>query len=152
MTLDHLQLGQTFSLITPDLVPDPGSRPERALALAIEQLEQAGIIAGDVVLFTDGAGLNSKTLRQVARMPELGARLSLVTMEATPEAQTHARTGQGKVFDLNDAEAFGAWLSQDLRTRLERQEYPLIYWSDMGRYVLLLSALAMLLLFRRERA
>ena len=48
MTLDHLQLGQTFSLIDADTVPNPGSRPERALALASELLETAEVLAGDV--------------------------------------------------------------------------------------------------------
>lgn len=152
MTLDHLQLGQMFSLIDADLIPDTGSRPERALALAIERLEEAQIIAGDVVLFTDGAGLGPETLGLVARLPELGARLSLVAMSDAPDLQTHSQAGQGQVFELSDADALAQWLSEDLRTRLERQDFPLIYWSDMGRFLLLIAALPMLLLFRRERA
>ncbi|QFT92306.1 hypothetical protein FIU86_05595 [Roseovarius sp. THAF9] len=152
MTLDHLQLGQTFSLIGPELVPDPGTRPERALALAVARLEEAEIIAGDVVLFTDGAGLGPESLRLAARLAEMGARLSVVGIGDAPALRTHAQAGGGRVFGLNDAEALAGWLGQDMAARLERQDYPLIFWSDMGRYLLLLAAVPMLLLFRRQGA
>ena len=51
MTHDHLQLGQTLSLIDTETVPDPGSRPALALALAARLLRDAKVIAGDVVVF-----------------------------------------------------------------------------------------------------
>ncbi len=152
MTLDHLQLGQTFSLIDAGLVPDPGTRPERALALALDRLEEARIIAGDVVLFTDGAGLGPATLELAARLKAAGARLSVVGMGAAPQLRTHAETGGGRLFGINDAEALAAWLDDDAAQRLERQEYPLIFWSDMGRYLLFLAVLPMLLMFRRQGA
>ena len=150
MTLDHLQLGQSFSLIGEDLVPDAGSRPGRALDLAIKRLEDAQIIAGDVVVFTDGAGFGPETLKQAAKLSEIGARLSFVALDEVSQLTTHAQAGQGRVFGPKDAEAFGDWVSQDLRTRLERQDYPLIYWRDMGRFILIFAALPMLLLFRRQ--
>ncbi|KRS10955.1 hypothetical protein XM53_18715 [Roseovarius atlanticus] len=152
MTLDHVQLGQTFSLIGPELVPDPGTRPERALALAVARLEEAEIIAGDVVLFTDGAGLGPESLRLAATLAEMGARLSVVGMGDDAAFGTHAQAGGGRVFGLDDADALAGWLGQDMAARLERQEYPLIFWSDMGRYLLLLAALPMLLMFRRQGA
>ncbi|QFT81714.1 hypothetical protein FIU89_13905 [Roseovarius sp. THAF27] len=152
MTLDHVQLGQTFSLIGPELVPDPGTRPERALALAVARLEEAEIIAGDVVLFTDGAGLGPESLRLAARLSEIGARLSVVGMGDDPAFGTHAQAGGGQVFGVDDGEALADMLGQDMAARLERQDYPLIFWSDMGRYLLLLAAVPMLLMFRRQGA
>lgn len=152
MTLDHVQLGQTFSLIGPELVPDPGTRPARALALAVARLEEAEIIAGDVVLFTDGAGLGPESLRLAARLAEMGARLSVVGMGDAPSLRTHAQAGGGQVFGLDDADALADMLGQDMGARLERQDYPLIFWSDMGRYLLLLAAVPMLLMFRRQGA
>lgn len=79
MTLDHLQLGQTLSLIDAATVPDPGSRPERALAMAARMLATAEIIAGDVILFTDGAALDAASLREAAAIAGQGARLSVVS-------------------------------------------------------------------------
>ncbi len=152
MTHDHLQLGQTFSLIDPATVPDKGSRPERALALAAELLTSAKVIAGDVVVFTDGAGFGPETLRQATEIAGQGARLSFVGYDASPDLQSHAAAGQGRAFTLADTEELGHWLDEDARARLERQDYPLLFWHDWGRYLLLLALIPLLLLFRREAA
>jgi Ca-activated chloride channel family protein len=153
LTLDHLQLGQTFSLIGAGMVPDPGSRPERGLALAAALLAQAQVLAGDVILLTDGAGLGPASLREAAAIAGLGARLSLVSMHA-PDAQfdAHASVGGGAVFTLEQTADLTLWLQQQARTRLEAQDYPLLFWHDLGRYLLLLALLPLLLLFRRLAA
>ncbi|MFK7880716.1 VWA domain-containing protein [Roseobacter sp.] len=151
MTLDHLQLGQTLSLIDAQTVPDPGSRPERALMMASELLETAEIIAGDVILLTDGAGLGASSLQAAARISAQGARLSLVSLSQSDAAfATHAATGEGKVFTLDETDALADWLSESARTRLEAQNYPLLFWKDMGRYVLVLALFPLLTLFRRQ--
>lgn len=153
MTRDHLQLGQTFSLIDPKIVPDAGSRPLRALTLAADLLAEAEVIAGDVVLFTDGAGLGADTLPVAERIAQQGARLSLVSLHAPDAAfATHAATGGGEVFTLDQTDELGRWLSEDARTRLERDAYPLLFWHDFGRYLLLLGLVPVLLMFRREAA
>ncbi|MGZ2260266.1 VWA domain-containing protein [Roseobacter sp. A03A-229] len=153
MTLDHLQLGQTFSLIGADTVPDPGSRPERGLQKAVELLAEADVVAGDVVLMTDGAGLGPASLQAAGAIAGQGARLSLISLDAPPAAfETHAAAGQGRVFTLDQTEALADWLSAAARTRLEQQDYPLLFWHDMGRYLLLLALFPMLFLFRRQAA
>lgn len=153
MTLDHRQLGQTLSLIDAATVPDPGSRPERALDMAADRLAQAEIVAGDVLLFTDGEGLGPASLAATRRIAGLGARLSIVGLGApTPEMEAHTRLGGGRVFGAEDVEALGRYLTEDARTRLEQQEYPLLFWRDVGRYLLLLALVPLALLFRRETA
>ncbi|WP_424971734.1 VWA domain-containing protein [Dinoroseobacter sp. S76] len=153
MTGDHLQLGQTFSLLSPEIVPDGGSRPERALALAAQLLADAEVIAGDVVLFTDGDGLGPASLQAAAAIAEQGARLSLVSLlEPRPAFATHAAAGQGAVFTLEETDAFSDWMREEARTRLEAQDYPLLFWKDMGRYLLALALLPLLLLFRKGAA
>ena len=153
MTLDHLQLGQTLSLIDAGIVPDKGSRPERALAMAATMLREAEVIAGDVVLFSDGAGLGPETLRLAAEIAGQGTRLSLVAPgQPDPAFDTHAAAGGGRVFTLDQTDALAAWLRQSARTRLEAQDYPLLFWKDMGRYLLLFAMVPLLLLFRRPLA
>lgn len=153
MTLDHLQLGQTFSLIDAQTVPDPGSRPERGLHLAADLLNKADVLAGDVIVLTDGAGLGAPSLQAVAGIAAQGARVSLVSLNAPgPGFDTHAAAGRGRVFTLDQTEQLAQWLSEDARTRLEAQNYPLLFWKDMGRYLLLLALLPLLLLFRRQSA
>lgn len=153
MTGDIDQLGQTFSLIDAATVPDPGSRPERALALAAQLLEEAEVIAGDVVLLGDGAGLGPETLPAAERIAAQGARLSFVALEApTPLMAAHAALAGGQVFTLDQTDAFSAYLAEDARTRLEQQDFPLLFWHDLGRYLLALSLLPMLFFFRRHAA
>ena len=153
MTLDHVQLGQTFSLIDAGTVPDPGSRPERALDLAAALLDRADVVAGDVILFTDGAGLGPATLQAAATLAGQGARLSLVSLgDPSPDFAAHAELGGGAVFTTNQTEALADWLGASARTRLERQDYPLLFWKDFGRYLLVLALFPLLLLFRRPVA
>jgi len=150
MTLDHLQLGQTFSLIEAGIVPDIGSRPHRALALSAQLLRDADVIAGDVLLFTDGSGLGPASLQATQEIVGHRARLSIVALNAsTPEMKAHADLGSGQVFALEDVEGIGRFLSDDARARLERQEFPLLFWYDIGRYMLLLALVPIALLFRR---
>lgn len=151
MTLDHLQLGQTLSLIDAQTVPDAGSRPERALTLASDLLASAEVISGDVLLLTDGAGLGPASLQAASEIAARGARLSLVSLAAPGAAfDTHAAAGAGRVFTLDQTDALAAWLAEDARTRLVAQDYPLLFWQDMGRYLLLIALLPLLLLFRRQ--
>lgn len=153
MTLDHLQLGQTLSLIDAEMVPDPGSRPDRALSLAVRLLGGAEVIAGDVILLTDGAGLGPASLREAEALSMNGARLSLIALEAPDAAfATHARAGGGRVFTLEQTDDLAIWLQDDARTRLAAQDYPLLFWKDIGRFLLFLALFPLLLLFQRREA
>ena len=151
MSGDLRELGQTLPLIDAKTVPDPGSRPERGLAQAALLLREADVLAGDVVLFTDGGGLGQGALQEAAALAQQGARLSVVSAGGLgPDVQTLAATGQGRVFILSDTDAFAAFLAEEARDRLERQDYPLLFWSDMGRMLLLAALFPVLLLFRRR--
>ena len=153
MTTDHRQLGQTLLLIDGQTVPDKGSRPERALALADQRMEEADILAGDVVIFTDGDGLGSSSLQQVASLASRGARVSLVSVHSpTAQIQTHATVGGGAVFILNQSDDLAIWLADDAATRLKRADYPVLFWHDLGRYLLFFALLPLLFLFWRAGA
>ena len=150
LTVDRRQLGQTLSLIGPGTVPDPGSRPERGLARARGMLEDGALLTGDVVLLTDGAGLGPETLTEAAAIAATGARLSVVTSGAGPEAESLARVGGGRTFGAGDAEGLVAYLTAEARTRLERQDWPMLFHVDLGRWLLGLAMIpAVLLLGRR---
>ncbi|EBA06951.1 vWA domain-containing protein [Sagittula stellata] len=151
LTRDLRQLGQTVSVIDAETVPDKGSRPGRGLALATQMLEDGQVLAGDVVLFTDGAGLGPDTLAEAQAIAARGARLSVVTLNApSAETETLSRVGNGRTFTLDQTDAFARFLSEDARTRLEAQDFPLLFQRDFGRYLLALALLPLLLLFRRR--
>ncbi len=147
MTADTRQVGLTLSLVDTETVPDPGSRPDRGLALAARMLDEAGIIAGDVILLTDGGGIGPASYKAAAAIASRGARLSVVSPD--PSLAPLAEAGKGRAFGLEDGTALATFLAEDARTRLERQDYPLLFRADLGRYLLLLALLPALLLFRR---
>ncbi len=151
VTADTAQLGQDLSVLGPDTVPDPGSRPDRGLRLAARMLREAEVLEGDVVLLTDGGGLGPESLAAAAEIAGQGARLSIVQIgDVSAETRAHVAVGGGRAFGLADADALAAWLSDAARTRLERQDYPLLFWHDLGRWLLALALLPALLLFRRR--
>lgn len=153
LTGDLRQLGQTLSLVNADTVPDPGTRPERGLALALRMLRDSDALAGDVVLMSDGAGLGPDSLRLAAEIAEHGARLSLALIgPVSAEAQTHAEVGQGRVFDPDRTDELGGWLAAGAEMQLQAQAYPLLFWRDLGRYILALALVPLLLMFRRSVA
>ena len=72
--------------------------------------------------------------------------------DPSPDLESHARVGGGRVFTLDQTDALASFLGDDARTRLERQDYPLLFWRDWGPAGLLLSALVPLILLFRRRA
>ncbi|MHA6264433.1 vWA domain-containing protein [Arenibacterium sp. CAU 1754] len=152
MTADLRQLGQTFSLISSETVPDPGTRPALGLALAAQVLDEADVLAGDVILIGDGKGLGPKALTQAADIAARGARLSMVVPDPNlPAVQTLVSTGQGRAFGLAESEKLARFLTESGRDRLELQQYPLLFWSDWGRYLLVFALLPILALFQRRQ-
>lgn len=152
MTADTRQLGLTLSLVGADTVPDPGSRPELGLTLAGQVLQEAQVLAGDVILISDGEGIGPASLSAAAEIAARGARLSVVVPKISPSAETLARTGGGQVFVSGQSEELAAFLGESGRERLEKQDYPLLFWADWGRYLLLPALLLVLLLFGRRTA
>jgi Ca-activated chloride channel family protein len=160
LTTDHVQLGQTVSLLDEDTMPDRGNRPTLALQRAADVLEAADILAGDVVLMTDGEGLDANAIRAAQRIADIGGRLSVVVSQTTvsgapPVGQaifdTLTRVGRGRIYGTNDLTAFMGDFSDTSAARLERHDLQLLLLVDYGRYVLFLALLPALMFFRRDR-
>ena len=54
LTSDNKTIISQLPSMTTDLMPAQGSRPDRAIAIALQLLQQAGIVRGSVLLVTDG--------------------------------------------------------------------------------------------------
>lgn len=152
LTTDARALGGTISLLEADIVPDPGTRPDLALALAGEVLSHAEIIAGDVVLLTDGAGLDAKTLTQAEALRAMGANVSTI---AIPGAQAAALTllanaGGGIAVDTTDPFPLVRLLEGRPIGRLVHSGLTLLVFSDLGRYLLGLALIPAFLLLPRR--
>jgi len=160
LTTDHVQLGQVVSLLDKDTMPDRGNRPALALERAADVLKEADILAGDVVLMTDGEGLDANAIRAAQRITGMGGRLSVVVSQTTvsgapPVGQaifdTLTQVGRGRVYDTSDLSAFMRDFSDSSAARLERQDLHLLLLVDYGRYLLFLALLPALMFFRKDR-
>lgn len=150
MTTDTTQIGLTVSLLEAGLVPDPGSRPALALARAAEVLEDAEIVAGDVVLISDGDGVDPASEAAAERIAGLGARLWTVHGGAGDALSALARAGGGASYLATEASTLAADMERGRVARLARQDFSLVYQMDLGRYLLILALIPVALLLRRR--
>ncbi|MFD1333948.1 VWA domain-containing protein, partial [Methylopila musalis] len=91
LTSDHRALETLMSSLDGDTVPDVGTAPTAALALARATLKQAGAIGGDVVLVSDGGGLDDSAETEARALAAEGHALSTLYVEPAPQAPK--RTG-----------------------------------------------------------
>ena len=141
-------------------VPDPGVRPDRALALAKTMLDEAHVIAGDVILVSGGGGLDGTgAARQAAALAARGHRL--YTMDAVSPAQsprqaaalaTLAAAGNGFAVDMSHPGRLLATLSNEAINRTDNSIVNALDWRDLGRLLLVVAALPLLLGFRKAAA
>ena len=160
-TTDAAALGTTIAVLDGETVPDLGSRPERALALAGRTLDEAGILAGDVVLVTDGGGIEEAALDEAEAIVAAGGRLSALVVPAAagpegtgaPAAAAIAalvRLGGGLSGDVRDPLAVAEAVGTRAATRLAQSGYEVLFWTDYGRFLLILALFPALALFRRR--
>ncbi len=157
-TADHAALGELIAALGPDLVPEQGSDPARALAFAGRRLSEAAILAGDVVLVTDGGGISDAGPRRggaARRERHAGARA----------ARGWRRAGTGRRGGRRAARR-GGWRpgGDGGRTGRDRpgrrrqphdtaraQSFAALGWYDLGRPMMGVAALLVLASFRRRR-
>ncbi len=154
MTTDARALGGALALLDEETAPDAGSDAVRGLALAREVLAQAEIAYADVVLLTDGGGIDGAAMAEATRMAEIGMALSVVhvpTERGTGEepGRALAQAGAGTFATAADPYPVADALAGRVATALAQTDYALVLWRDYGRYLLLLALLPLLMLFRR---
>ncbi|MBO5038777.1 MAG: tetratricopeptide repeat protein [Alphaproteobacteria bacterium] len=140
--------------ITPDIVPDQGDRPDRAIDLAVERFKTAGFANGNIILFASDVGQwfelaleavkKAQTLNysvnvvdssysgseKLKLLAQKGNGVYLSVKEADPKKLIH------KISDINQEKMT---LSQNLRSN----------YLDFGYYLLFIPLLCMLPFFRK---
>lgn len=141
MTTDARQIGLTISLLEGGLIPDPGSRPATGLAAAADVLKEAEILAGDVVLITDGDGLDKAGAARDS-LAALGAALHVGVVPGDADLagfNTYALNEGGRLADTLRVSGSG---------RMARRDQVLLFWEDYGRWLILFALIPALLRFR----
>ena len=138
-------------------VPDPGARPDRALALAHKMLEEAHIISGDVILVSSGGGLDGAAADRAAQsLAAAGHRVYAMSVKAgarrAAALQRVAAAGDGFAVDIGQPARLYDVLEDEAIARIGNSAVASLDWRDLGRYLLILAALPLLLGFRKAVA
>ncbi|RFC65464.1 VWA domain-containing protein [Fulvimarina endophytica] len=159
-TTDAGALSPLLAVLGGDIIPNPGSRADRALALAEKVFSEAGILSGDVVLVTDGDHLTPEAGDIASRLASNDIHVDALLIEPSgrngdmPPADPAAlerltEIGGGAFGSAADpaptARAIGRRAAQNLTTG----EAAALFYRDYGRYGLVLALPFALLLFRR---
>ena len=137
-----------------ETVPDPGARPDRALALSHKMLEEAHIIAGDVIVISSGGGLEgAAAARQAAALAAAGHRVYTMAVSAGPRRAAAlgavAAAGNGFSVDIARPEDLLDVLSDEAIARTTASVVVSLDWRDLGRFLLVAAALPLLFGFRK---
>ncbi|ACK51397.1 von Willebrand factor type A [Methylocella silvestris BL2] len=160
MTDDSAATGSLIFALDGETVPDPGVRPDRALALARRLAANAKIVAGDVTVISSGAGVNEAALSEARALAAAG--LKVHTLFASQDSRGESGQGAGRAA-LAKLAAAGAGVAADAGgpspvtaaiagraiRRLGGSSVASLYWRDYGRYLAFAACLPLLLAFRR---
>ncbi len=162
-TNDRRGLETTLFALDGQTVPDIGSAPARAIGLARQTLRDASVVRGDVVLVTDGGGIDEGARGEARALAAEGHALSTIHVtpktptgqppgpaaSGRPELDALAAIGGGASGDVNDPAPVYKQLSSATAERLGPSSYASLAWYDLGRWLLFAAAAPVLLLFRR---
>lgn len=158
---DHDALRSLIMAEAADLVPDAGSVASRGIALAHAMLVRANMIGGDVVVATDGGGIDAAAERIASQLRAEGRHVHVLFVPTPsqpasappadePAARMLAIAGGGAFADVRAPSAIVETIADSPVRRLGASRYSALAWTDLGRYVLLAAMLPLLLVFRRR--
>ncbi len=160
LTDDAAATGAMLFALDDQTVPDPGVRPDRALAEARRIFREAKILGGDVVLISAGRGIDQAARREAAALageghalhtlfvpgpaasdlPDAARRAGLAALAAAGRGLADDAARPGRVLDE---------MSGQTIRRLGDSPVGGLAWLDVGRFLLVAAAMALLLAFVR---
>ncbi|ACL56016.1 vWA domain-containing protein [Methylobacterium nodulans] len=160
-TTDREVLGTILFALDGATIPDRGSHPARGLALARRTLAEMGAVAADVVLLSDGGGIDDPARREATGLAQDGHRLHTLfvpTPALPPEAPRPDRAaldrlagiGGGTAGEADAPSLVLAAVGETTARHLSAGGYAVLVWQDLGRWLLLGALAPALLLFRRS--
>ncbi|MEH6578918.1 MAG: VWA domain-containing protein [Amphritea sp.] len=177
LTEDADTIRAQLAAMTPEIMPSPGSRADKALQLAGDMLSQAGVQGGDILLVSDDVA-PAQIAAQATRLRQQGRQLSILAVGTAQGAPVPTGYGplkdqQGKVIlartdlsQMQEAASLGggdavmlanddsdltrliAGFSKDKRTSVETGPQ-IDRWLAKGPWFVLFALPLLLPLFRR---
>jgi len=174
LTDDTNTIRTMLPALRPDVIPVPGSRPDRALKLAAELLQRSGMSRGEILLIADsGSDAASKVAADLAKQGINTSVLAVGTVQGTPipsgdgfvsdskgnivvarldrdALQSIARAGGGKYSELTAASsADSPWASLGGSEFARKDDALGERWKDVGPWLVVVLLPLVALGFRR---
>lgn len=161
-TSDAAALSPLIAVLGGDVVPNPGSRTDRALGLASRVFGEAGVLKGDIVLVTDGDNLSREAFAEAGDLAGRGIHVNAYLVRPTAKngdlpppdeagLQRLAEAGDGSFGEARDPVPLAETVGRRAASDLAKGDTAALFFADFGRYLLLLALAPALLLFRRAR-
>lgn len=151
-TEDRRSLETQIAVLGPETMPSAGSRPSAALGLAREML--AGVERADVVLISDGGGVDEAATSEAGRLAGAGVTLSVLVLDG--EAAGAPRSDAAALRALARASA-PARAPEPVLRRLGAvgpvspdPALTALRYLDLGPFLAAFACLPMLAMFRRR--
>jgi Ca-activated chloride channel family protein len=158
LTNDAAALSALLFAVDDRTIPDGGTRPARALALARRVLRDAQIVGADVVLIGAGEGVDPAAAREATRLGAEGHALH--TLFVTGDAQDApgrraalaglAAAGGGLAGSAAEPDDVATRISGRAIAHVEASALQALGWRDCGRLALIFAAACLLSCFRRS--
>ncbi|TWI31033.1 VWA domain-containing protein [Paracoccus sulfuroxidans] len=147
-TSDPATLESQISVLDAETMPDTGSRPAAAMALAGQML--AGSSRADLVLVTDGGGMDKTAEVEAQRLASAGVRVSALTITGSPATDVSTLPGM-----LNGAVAPASAPGPVQRALAASGLDPdpamiALQYRDLGPWLAALALLPLAMRFRRQ--
>jgi len=146
-TADPRVLESLIAVLDQDTMPDRSSSPSAALALAGQML--SGLSRADLILISDGGGVDAAAVGEAERLRERGVRVQALSVAGDPEADAAALERIAvRVLPGVEAAPIVASLS---RSAVSRDPAAVaMQYRDLGPWLAALALLPLLWKFRRQ--
>lgn len=155
-TTDVATLETQIAVLEPDTLPNPGSRPADALGLAGKLLDK--MRRADLILISDGGGVDAQAEAEASRLAEQGVRISALRLAATASEAPAPPEDALERLIRGGGEALPSDQMTRLAARLDRPgaavrdpELVALQYRDLGPFLAAFALLPLLIMLRRQR-
>ena len=153
-TLDVGTLQTQIGVLDAGTMPGKGSRPAAAIGMAGQML--AGLPRADLVLISDGGGVDRQALAEADRLAGQGVRISAMRLDgrapdapAAPDDALDRLARGGAVMGWDDTDALAARLARSGGSTRDPVLQALQY-RDLGPWLAMLALPSLLVMLRRQ--
>lgn len=154
LSKDPALIVNLLEAVNPDIMPVNGDRPDRAIELAAERIRAAGFSSGNIVLFAAEGGIDgASALKAAEQAVAENIRVSAMDISSggSVSLQELARTGGGQYEKVSavSADRLASFIRANLSQVSGEDKNAASGWEDSGYYLMFVSMLCFLLMFRR---